>query len=390
MSEKVGDVDPVTTQYDSWPYPNPTMCLDPPFSASNKIDRRLFWPAGCSTDKLDILIAGCGTNQAARVAYHNPNDNVVGIDVSATSLRHEHLLQKLHSVKNLRLHELALENVERLEQQFDLIYSHGVLHHLKDPDEGLSKLKSVLKPHGSIHIMVYGKYGRMGLTLLHDLFGKLGLDHNNDDISFIQDSLKFLPDAHPAYGHINSINDVHFSSGVVDAFMHRRERSYSVDDCLAYLERNDLCLQSWAPRYWYYPDKYIPESHALYKAINSLSELNIWRAMELLRAHRKHQFIACHKERPKSSYAINFNSEQLLTYVPQKNESACNNTKKVRSMSVDFFASKLFSQIDGRKTIKELIDTCGLGGDPSQIEKKARAAMSKFWRVGLIYLALRN
>jgi hypothetical protein len=36
---------------------------------------------------LDILIAGCGTNQAAVFAFGNPDANVVGIDISQPLMR---------------------------------------------------------------------------------------------------------------------------------------------------------------------------------------------------------------------------------------------------------------------------------------------------------------
>ena len=52
---------------------------------------------------------------------------------------------------------------------FDQIVCTGVLHHLADPDVGLSALRSVLKPDGAMQLMVYAPYGRTGIYMLQDI-----------------------------------------------------------------------------------------------------------------------------------------------------------------------------------------------------------------------------
>jgi SAM-dependent methyltransferase len=89
---------------------------------------RLFWPDRDYRPDMDILVAGCGTNQAAVLAYTNPGARVVAIDVSGPSLEHHRYLKERYGMKNLHLHRLPIEEVGTLGQQFDLIVSTGVLH----------------------------------------------------------------------------------------------------------------------------------------------------------------------------------------------------------------------------------------------------------------------
>ena len=42
----------------------------------------MFWPERDQVNGLDILVAGCGTNQAAVLAYPNPGARILAIDVS--------------------------------------------------------------------------------------------------------------------------------------------------------------------------------------------------------------------------------------------------------------------------------------------------------------------
>jgi SAM-dependent methyltransferase len=64
-------------------------------------------PTATYRPDLDILIAGCGTNQAAVFAFSNTEANVVGIDISQPSLDHQQYLKHKHGLANLQLHLLA-------------------------------------------------------------------------------------------------------------------------------------------------------------------------------------------------------------------------------------------------------------------------------------------
>ncbi len=52
-------------------------------------------------EDLDILVAGCGTSQAAKHAIRQPVARVVGIDVSETGLAHTRKLKDKYGLANL-------------------------------------------------------------------------------------------------------------------------------------------------------------------------------------------------------------------------------------------------------------------------------------------------
>jgi hypothetical protein len=47
---------------------------------------------------LRILVAGCGTKQAAHIAMTNRECSVLGVDLSENSLTHHRRLQEKHSL----------------------------------------------------------------------------------------------------------------------------------------------------------------------------------------------------------------------------------------------------------------------------------------------------
>lgn len=71
--------------YERHPYPRPVDDLDA-YSrvwddSRRRADSHLFWPAEPYRDDRSILVAGCGTTQAAHYAVRWPRARVVGIDV---------------------------------------------------------------------------------------------------------------------------------------------------------------------------------------------------------------------------------------------------------------------------------------------------------------------
>ena len=111
--------------YERMPYPAPLTSLDKhrdlyknrTVVGSSFI---LMWPAKQPRANQEILIAGCGTSQAARYALREPDARITAIDVSDTSLRHTRDLQRKYNLENLELHQLPIERVREIGRSFDL------------------------------------------------------------------------------------------------------------------------------------------------------------------------------------------------------------------------------------------------------------------------------
>ena len=128
--------------YERYPYPRPIDDLDKYRRRWQDRNRRradfhLFWPDKPYTEERTILVAGCGTSQAAKHAARCPAARVIGIDFSATSVRHTEDLQRKYDLTNLEVHQLPIERVGDLKMTFDEIVCTGVLHHLADPEAAL-------------------------------------------------------------------------------------------------------------------------------------------------------------------------------------------------------------------------------------------------------------
>src|ERR1700722_16609822 len=188
--------------YESHPYPAPISSLDRRLDRYRDPHRRraqslLLWPLEKPRADRAILVAGCGTSQAARYALTEPDARVTAIDISETSLRHTRDLQQKHGLRNLRLHRLAIERIGELGETFDQIVCTGVLHHLSDPDAGLRALRNVLARDGAMQIMVYAPYGRAGITMMQDYCRLLAIGVGDEDLRDLGQTVQALPIDHP-------------------------------------------------------------------------------------------------------------------------------------------------------------------------------------------------
>src|SRR5262245_3527862 len=136
----------VQSFYARMPSPPPLTDLDKDLNRlwsplRRRANTLLMFPTGAPGHGHQILVAGGGTSQAAKLALREPDARIVAIDVSETSLEYHRALQRKYALDNLELHQLSILDVASLDRAFDQIICTGVLHHLPDPDQGLCCLR---------------------------------------------------------------------------------------------------------------------------------------------------------------------------------------------------------------------------------------------------------
>jgi SAM-dependent methyltransferase len=353
--------DVVSGQYEKWVYPDPIRDL-PAWLAGNwqwfdpSHASRLFWPDREYRPDLDVLIAGCGTNQAAVFAYTNPGARVVAIDVSQPSLDHHRFLKDKYGLKNLDLHRLPIEEVGTLGQDYDLVVSTGVLHHMADPKAGMRALAARLRPDGVAAIMLYARYGRIGVEMLQGVFRDLGLAQDEPSLAVVKAAIAALPQDHPLRSYLSVAPDLKFDAGLVDTFLHGRDRSYTVADCLDLVASAGLVFQDWFLKSSYEP---AAGGDPFLTAVAALPKERRWAVMERVN-HRNacHFFTTCRPERPAETYRVDFTTDRWLDAVPLFRYRCGLDGEKIfrpgwsTALSPEQLA--LVRLVDGRRTIREI------------------------------------
>ncbi len=396
-----GDV--VAQQYEKWQYPEPIQNLETWLSSSwqwfdPSHAHRILWPDRPLNPDLDILIAGCGTNQAAVFAYTNRAAKVVAVDVSQPSLDHSKYLKDKYSLKNLELHLLPIEEVPSLGKTFDLVVSTGVLHHMAEPKAGMKALGEVMRPDGVAAIMVYARYGRAGVELMQAIFRDMGLKQDEESLQMVKSAIAALAPSHPVKSYISIAPDLQFDAGVVDTFLHGRDRSYTVEDCLDLVDSAGLVFQDWFLKTSYYPPTLTEPENEFYAAVNQLPDAKKWAVMERVKTlNACHFFLATRPERAKESYRIDFQAGNALDYVPLLRLRCGISGQEIYRpgwrIRLDPTHLAFAQNVDGERSIREIAERVAQSGvlgqaDQAELEYIGLELFEGLWRSDFIAIDL--
>ena len=123
----------------------------------------------------EVLEVGCGLGTDG-ISFAREGAHYTGVDLTEASIE---LVQRRFDLENLsaNLRTADAEALPFSDNAFDLVYSHGVLHHTPDTRRGIDEVYRVLKPGGTAMVMLYHKnsynyrvnimtLGRLGVRLL--------------------------------------------------------------------------------------------------------------------------------------------------------------------------------------------------------------------------------
>ena len=389
--------------YEAFPYPPPEPNLDHFADGSQVVEGsprhwfHLYFPDRAHTEDIDVLVAGCGTCQAARFAVLNPHTRITAIDISRVALEKTQALKRQYNLKLLDLVELPVEEVSRLGRDFDLIYCTGVLHHLADPVKGLRALRSVLRPGGSMDLMLYGRHGRATTLVIQELMRRLNTGATAEGAEKALRWTRALPPDHPFWNSTVPIKDLESHEGIADLLLNPRERSYSVDDIYRLLGQADLRLQRFFYQTYYSPRCALPADSPLLAQLERLPLEDQYAVIELFRSSiRKHQFVACRADRPGSAYRPDFPGPGFSRYVPVftpgikivKEDYPNGGKGKIHyplheigdpSFVLDASQLALLETVDGRRSVASIVRKVAGKKDVKSLEELARRFFQTMW-----------
>ena len=391
----MSSTDAVEEQYSHYPYPEPCDDLHvwlkswhyDPYDPS--LFSGLFWAEGRQREDLQILVAGCGTMQAAVLAFKNPGCKITGIDFSETSITHEKRLLERHGLKNLTLVRMDLRDAPKLGQSFDLIVSSGVLHHLADPSEGLRALASVLEPsHGVMLVMLYGRLARIGIYALQDIFRRMNIPQTADGVKFVRDTIQRLSPRHPGRWYFDRSPEMSSDAAIVDTYLHKQDTAYCVQDVLDLVARNELVFKGWLDNGTY--------DHDWEGLGSNISDRDRWSIVENFDATiSQHNFMVSRPERdPRSE--VNLGDKRWFDYCPSRHPdlrpSAFDQSKGIRGkaeFTMSAFEYELMAAADGTQTIGQILKRRTFGKMPvNQRYNLANDFCKRMWRQGHMFFSL--
>jgi SAM-dependent methyltransferase len=408
------EIDKIETQYNEFPYPLPIDDMHEKINQgySQASDPKLIWqklfPEKKYKDDLNVLIAGCGTNQAIYHALKFPNSSHYAIDVSENSLKHVNNMIKKYDIKNLKAEKKDLIELKN-NNEFDYVISTGVIHHTKNPQESLNKLVESTNSDGALFIMVYATYLRVGIYYLQDAFRYLGLKSDEKSMNIGKQLIKLSPKDHYSKNYIKSVTknttgskDLTFDAGLIDTFFNQRDKSYNAFELKKLISETGSYFQNWYSNQHHYRQLFnFGNLNELEKNLNKLDPWELTDFTQKINTSLGKFTFVLRKQKKYQNRFFKIKELQNYTYVRKlfkdHNENNINDYSKKaiiididQKVELDILEKIIWNQLEGKiedillKT-NELISNLDILKKISLNELKE--IIHKFWKNGYVSLA---
>jgi len=177
-----------------------------------------------------IIDVGTGTGQLSAFLSLRRNE-VYGIDFSEGSLKKAKALKDKLDLNSLKLYKadiLNTEDVNKVNQEFDVVLCLGVLHHTGDAYAAFKNVLRLLKPGGYIAVGLYNRTGRIPLKIRKFLSKTIFKSSEKMKDKFIRMQIGDVKDKERARGWWN------------DQYKHPHETSHSIGEIIGWFKNNGI------------------------------------------------------------------------------------------------------------------------------------------------------
>ncbi|MBT6264981.1 MAG: tetratricopeptide repeat protein [Halieaceae bacterium] len=197
-------------------------------------------------DSPRILVAGCGTGQhALQVALRHPESQVLAVDLSRASLSYAQRQANRLGVTGLEFMQGDILDLAKLGEDFDIIESIGVLHHMDDPSAGWAVLTELLRPSGLMKIGLYSELARKDIVTIREEIVALGLQGCESEIRAFRHQIAQSTKSH--YKKLALSKDFFSLSELRDAIFHIQEHRFTIPQLAGCLESLNLQFCGFTP-----------------------------------------------------------------------------------------------------------------------------------------------
>ena len=150
-------------------------------SAVNKIEGLLKYIDFKENQK--FLEIGCGNGAACKHIAKMYNLQVTGVDVDPDQI--QNAMKDTEKIHNIQFFEGDSTNLKFSDNDYEIVYSSGVLHHISNWRKVLDEINRVLKPNG-YYIFSDLTYSRLTTRFLKNISRNYGFYTIKDIIDFMK------------------------------------------------------------------------------------------------------------------------------------------------------------------------------------------------------------
>lgn len=234
----------VRAQYEESPYPrwiNLKLFLTPNL-ISNVVDAiklKVHKNSIAAFDRPEILIAGCGTGQhSIGTATRFKCSKILAVDLSLSSLAYAKRKTEELGITNIKYLQADILDLAKLNKQFEIIESSGVLHHMDNPMAGWKVLVDCLKPGGLMKIGLYSELARQDIVKIRKEIEKKDIETTNAAMKCFRNMIIKSNEDH--HKEVLRLTDFYSLSELRDLLFHVQEHRFTIPKLKDHLNKLGL------------------------------------------------------------------------------------------------------------------------------------------------------
>ena len=191
-------------------------------------------------DRIDILVAGCGTGQnLVETARDFKGALVLAVDLSLASLCYAKRQALALGLTNIAFGEADILKLGGIGRTFDIVDASGVLHHMADPWAGWQVLLSLLRPGGFMRLGLYSRLGRQDVDAARALIAGADTLQPRKIFRRSRQDILQLPEGEPARGVARHL-DFFTVSECRDMLFHVQEHQLTLSEIANFVGENEI------------------------------------------------------------------------------------------------------------------------------------------------------
>jgi SAM-dependent methyltransferase len=224
-----------------------------------------------------VLVAGCGTGKMSIIlAGEIQGVSVTAVDISAASLAYGARMAGELGVGNVEFVQADILEYGKVDERFDFIDATGVLHHLREPREGLRALVRLLRPGGFLRVGLYSAVARQAVNEARALIGQRGLQPTAESIRAFR-RLALAAEPGSVLRSLTRWRDFFSMSECRDLAFHVQEHQYRLPEAVALLQGQGLQVLGMWTRFLGHA---LPHYRALFPGDEQATDPSRWDAVE--------------------------------------------------------------------------------------------------------------
>jgi tetratricopeptide (TPR) repeat protein/2-polyprenyl-3-methyl-5-hydroxy-6-metoxy-1,4-benzoquinol methylase len=274
----------VREQYEENPYPR---WINPGLHPKPKTIRTVLQELKIDLDRTgqhfpshpEILIAGCGTGQhSLTTASRFSNSSTLAVDLSLSSLSYAIRKTQELAVSNIDYMQADILELHKLDRQFDLIESMGVLHHMAKPLAGWKVLVDLLRPRGLMRIGLYSETARQHIVETRTFIAKNNYGSSQEAIRQCRvEIMDISTKTDSKIPKVLNFHDFYSLSACRDLLFHVQEHRFTLPEIETALKKLGLVFIGFECQ----DDKVKNRFNELNPENKSLTSLPLWHQFEL-------------------------------------------------------------------------------------------------------------